>query len=373
MKQEQHFVPKYYFRMFSGRERSISALLKKSGKLIDRASISVQCARPYFYGKGGVESALSQIESKHAHELRRIVRESWDPISAGLDEQMLMSLWQSLILQRFRSELDVEKNSEHEEDVALEMFRFHLEHDASVDPAFREEALRAIAVGEVKVAKDRTATAIEQVTDALHHTLLISDLHWCVLRNRTEYPFVFGDAPVIFYNSWAFKVKNRGVLGLQCPGLQIFFPLNPRTLVMMYDPDKYRGPFLDSWRFDVVHPSDVSQLNILQVFHSLVSVFAAEPSHLQYVDRLWKAVGSPKDFPRRVFDKKSGLLVDGKRPDGPLYHMFERQIDFRVDLTFVNVERVRERDYHFVPRDLAIHREEKLKSAERARQRRRDH
>lgn len=56
-------------------------------------------------------------------------------------------------------------------------------------------------------------------------------------------PFIFGDAPVVFYNSYYRNVTARGVLGLQSPGLQIFFPLDSTTLLLLMDDKVYSTCF----------------------------------------------------------------------------------------------------------------------------------
>jgi len=51
MKNNQHFVPQFYLRIFSGGERRIGLYGVDSGLLVPLASIKHQCYRHHFYGK----------------------------------------------------------------------------------------------------------------------------------------------------------------------------------------------------------------------------------------------------------------------------------------------------------------------------------
>jgi hypothetical protein len=95
----------------------------------------------------------------------------------------------------------------------------------------------------------------------------IADLNLAVLRNYSDYPFIFGDCPCVLYNRYFYDQKSVGVLGFQSPGLMITMPLDSRTTILMYDPDTYE--MRDNYPIiDVEKRADISQLNALQVYSS---------------------------------------------------------------------------------------------------------
>lgn len=256
------------------------------------------------------------------------------------------------MFQRGRTALDIEKQTSAMEKMILEAFKHYLQHSGDINRI--DEMIHHIDSGNFAVSEPASATVVRSVSIAPESTLGIMDLNLCLLRNRTDYPFIFSDAPVVFYNSYCRNVRNRGVLGLQCPGLQIFFPLNPWTLALLIDGKKYDGPFNDYLQFDLYNRSDVSQLNALQLHHSLNTVYFGDPVHESYVQELWcahRATISPLGDNCVV---GADFWVDGKPPEGELIQVFEPQIGYDLSLSFVKCEPIAQADYVFAPRSPEI-------------------
>jgi len=76
-RKNQHYVPQFYFRHFSGGGDAICVLLTRSGKIISPASIKHQCARHNFYGSKELEGELSKLEGRHAQALRAVIDVAW--------------------------------------------------------------------------------------------------------------------------------------------------------------------------------------------------------------------------------------------------------------------------------------------------------
>ncbi|NQU21080.1 MAG: DUF4238 domain-containing protein [Candidatus Nealsonbacteria bacterium] len=281
----QHFVPQFYFRHFSTNERTIATLLTRSGKLILHAPIKGQCARKNFYGSRELESLFSAMESRHCKAIRAAIEIAWNASAAFFSPKELMWFFEAVTFQRGRVALEIDKRTPAIERLRLEMFKHYLAHHEGVER--REEMIQQIDDGKVCVTEDPRSAIARSVSVALDSTLLVTDMRLCLIRNRTDYPFIFSDAPVVLYNSCCKNVRNRGVLGLQCAGLQIFFPLNPWTCALLLDADKYHGPFRGYLQYDVHQRSDVSQINALQLHHSLNTVYFGDTRHEDYVHQLW--------------------------------------------------------------------------------------
>jgi hypothetical protein len=52
-----HYVPQFYFRRFSGDQKSICLLTRSTGKTVPRAPIKGQASKIGYYGDEEVESA----------------------------------------------------------------------------------------------------------------------------------------------------------------------------------------------------------------------------------------------------------------------------------------------------------------------------
>jgi Protein of unknown function (DUF4238) len=179
---------------------------------------------------------------------------------------------------------------------------------------------------------------------------MIRDLSVCFIRNRTDYPFIFSDSPVVFYNTYAKAVKNRGVIGMQCPGLQIFYPLNSWTLAMFFDPKKYYGPFRGYLQYDAHQRSDISKLNTLQMLHALNAVYFGDSDHQEYVFDLWSVHQSNLSIPRAECRINPDLWIDGRPVEDDFFQIMESQLNYDLDLSFVECDVVSQADYVYEPR-----------------------
>src|SRR5262249_31364694 len=159
---------------------------------------------------------------------------------------------------------------------------------------------------------------------------------------------VFGDSPVVFCNTYYRNVTTRGVLGYQTPGLQVFFPLDAQIALLLIDDQVYGGKYRDDVVLDIHERSDVSQLNALQLHHSLNAVYFADASDADYVLALWHAHKPTIIQPQARFLKRTDLQVMGESPQGQVvFHGFEPHLNIKLDLSFVRCEPIAAKDYHF--------------------------
>jgi len=328
----QHFVPKLFFRLFNGGKEFIHLLLRKNGEMRFYAPIKGQCAKPRFYGDTRLEKMFSALEGEYAVALRNLVRIAWDP-SAQLDQQIHTQLLNALVFQRNRTEHEIHKLTPMHErftDLHIEMFRNHLKN--SPDPS-RQEMVDALDSGKFEIEINPQFVVLQAISLAFRNAPVLRDLRVSLLRNRTPQPFVFSDAPVVFVNTYCRKIKDFGVLGLQSPGLQIFWPLDPRTAIMLADQDIYDGAYLNSLRVDVTVASDISHLNAIQLHHSLQTIFFADKGSSDYVHNLWSQHRDKLGTIRTEVRVAPGFQ-DGA-PIGDILHAFEPQIPHRLDLSFI--------------------------------------
>ncbi|MDB5344150.1 MAG: hypothetical protein JWP89_2527 [Schlesneria sp.] len=337
----QHYVPQFYFRLFSRDGRHVHSYMPKPGRLIHNAAIKGQCAKYDFYGDGTIEGPLSEIENEHAIALRSLIEIAWSETFPPLTPEIVRTTWQAVALQQSRTELAAELHSQSAEAMATEAFTRHLMTAPGINN--RERLVSAMKTGEAKVTFSRSIAAFQNVVFALENWLLISDLDFILLRNNTDYPFVFCDSPVVFANSYYRNVTQRGVLGLQTPGLQIFFPLDSDTMIMFFDAAVYRRP-TNSCIVDLIHESDVSQLNALQLHNHTRSIYFAHDDCGSYLQDLWSVHKKAVQKPRSNFVRRDGWLLDGAPTNG-LVQIFQPHPNIRLDLTFIQCDPIDEGQY----------------------------
>ncbi len=339
-----HFVPTFYFRNFSEDGARIHLLHRPSGRIIPNAPIKGQCAKHSLYGPTEMERFISQLEGSFSSAIRDAIHTAWNPQDSKMTRDCVFTLRQAVLFQRNRTIHEVGKSFAMMESSMLEEFKDHLRTAPNIND--RERIIKAIEDGTVTLERDDTWLVMMLLSRTFEATVLITDLPVWLIRNHTDLPFLFGDAPIVLYNSHYRNVTSRGVLGLQTPGLQIFFPLDARTMLLMMDGKVYSGRCMDSPIVDVIDRSDVSQLNALQLHHSLISVYFGRERDAEYVCNLWNANSPNIVQSRNVFRVEEGWLLDGK-PVDRIHHDFEPHLNLRLDLSSIECNPIRESEYKF--------------------------
>ena len=119
--------------------------------------------------------------------------------------------------------------------------------------------------------------------------------------------FITSDNPVFKYNQYLQEIQNRGTTGLGQTGIQIFLPLSPTHLLVMYDKDVY-----DYVKKQLPTEADVQVLNGFQVISAannlyfndgiksaVVQDLASQYAHLRQDDPTVLEEFSSDDNPQR--------------------------------------------------------------------------
>lgn len=339
----QHYVPQFYFRGFSTDDRSVCVLNRATGKTIPVASIKGQASKKYFYGDADAEKRLQQVDGAFSGVVRRF-RECVDFNEfSGEDYYILL---QNIMLQKSRT-MSARSRSKAMRDRLLQL---HLEMSVHADESLDEETRRAfLKLAEEAEADPRQYQALE-MSIALDCVESLMDLLPVVLENRTNRPFIFGDAPVVFTNPHLRQVRLRGVLGAQTPGLMILYPLSPVRQLLFLDENVYRLKRRASDFLPVRDLLDVSTLNRLQIQNASSAVYFHDYKFAQYVASLWQEERA------RLADN-SGAVVEAPgfdqhgEPMGDIFHSFERQLPLIPQLSFIKYGELPEHEYQFSRRE----------------------
>ncbi len=366
----QHYVPQFYFRGFSSDDRSVCVLNRSTGKTIPVASIKGQASKKYFYGDAAVEKRLQQVDGAFSGVVRRF-REC-----AAFDEfsgEDYYTLLQNIMLQKSRT-MSARTRSKAMQDHLLQL---HLEIGVHTDESLDDETRQAFLNFAREAEADPRQYQTLEMSIALDRVDSLLDLRPVVLENRTNRPFIFGDAPVVFSNPHLRKVRLRGVLGAQTPGLMIFYPLSPFRQLVFVDEDVYRlkrqtSDFLRVRdlrdvstlnRLQIQNASsavyfhtsdflrvrdlrDVSTLNRLQIQNASSAVYFHDYKFAQYVASLWQEERARLADHRGAVVEAPGFDRSGKSM-GNIFHSFDRQLPLIPRLSFVQYVEVPEREYRF--------------------------
>jgi hypothetical protein len=339
----QHYVPQFYFRGFSADERSVCFLNRSTGKSIPIASIKGQASKKFFYGGADAEKRLQQVDGVFSGVVRRF-REcrSFEEFCAE-DYYILL---QNIVLQKSRT-MSARSRSKAMQDRLLQLYlEMRVHADESLDDETRQAFLKLSARAEA----DPRQYQADKMSIALDCVELLLDLLPVILENRTNRPFIFGDAPVVFSNPHLRQVRMRGVLGYQTPGLMIFYPLSPSRQLMFLDEAVYQLKPKNMDFLPVRDLLDISTLNRLQIQNASSAAYFHDYKYAQYVTSLWEQERTRLADNRGAVYEAPGFDQNGESM-GDILHSFERQLPLIPRLGFVQYNEAQEREYRFARRE----------------------
>lgn len=316
----QHYVPQFYLRAFSNidNKKVIGAFIKNSSQFIRNAPIKTQAYENFFYGKDGtIETSLSSIEGNASIILKSI---SYTGILPKKGSKEYGDLWLFVLLQLFRTKLAVKEQYD-------KLHSFLTEIATRIDEKFAENSERLEITFE---------NAAEINLKILQDTAFVAwDLECKLLINCTSTSFLTSDSPVCRYNQFSEKHNIPfGTYGLAVKGLQIFYPLNPKMMLMFYDSRVYKCKFKNRTSIELNEKYDIDQLNLLQILNSDEIVYFNNTVDEFYLNKIFER-SIKYDLPKKfVTDElKSNTIL--KDDNGTI--IYNTALDYRIklDLSFL--------------------------------------
>jgi hypothetical protein len=335
-----HFVPQFYFRRFSTDGHSICALTRKEGKFARLAPIKNQASKSDFYGSEETEKVLSQIEGECSTALKKLCALD-DPTQ--LSEDDVSSVLRHISLQRSRTVAARQKIQQYNDKLYQLFLEVELNNDESLDEHERQKRLTDIP----EAKADPAMAQMMQMQAALEFSEHLRDLVPLLLHNKTNRPFIFSDAPAIFYNLHYRDVRHRGVLGMDTPGLIVILPLSSEKNLLLLDHACYRVKQGARNRINVRELSDVMALNKLQLHSSTNCVYFQDFKFSQYVTEIWKLEKGRLAPPKGMVIEAPGFDAATGEAMGEILHGFEPQLPYALSLTFLEHDVFGDIDYRF--------------------------
>lgn len=284
-KKNQHFVPQFYFKFFSNNQKIINSLLISSGEIKNNISIKDQCSKAYFYGSTEIEDKFGIIEGQHRKLLKELLEiDSNDELTEFLQyDKNHIHLIEVILFQRLRTSLENNKMSEMMEKLAKELLQIQLTVKGE------KELLKSLPHCDISLNKEwKQHLLLIQIASIYRSQPALFDLEICILNNQTERKFIFSDSPVIFYNKAYRHITDGGTLGLQSPGLLIFFPISENKCLLFIDKTKYTGSIIHNKFFNITEEFDINNMNKLQLHHSMNIVYFSKNTQPKHIKKIWK-------------------------------------------------------------------------------------
>lgn len=318
-RKNHHYLPRFYLRNFGVGESIALYNLDRRGH-VPRASIAGQCQRSYLYGTDGrVERRLGEIEKKAALVIGRLLadRVVFEPMAA---DHFALAIFVSFQLSRTpqAAQRSINTLQRMEEALAKGLADDMAQRGRLLGPP--PASLEDAVLGNLGVAR-QTA-----------HTML--DLRPKLLVNATDSAFITSDSPLVLLNPWCRGWNATGVLGLMCAGLQIFMPLSPEVVLLLYDEDVYDVDRQEHSSVLVRQPKEVTGINGLQL---------CSAEHNLYYRNDHTLAANIEGLPWRWRDQRVGKTHVGiyESPDDGstlvAHHVLQPNV--RLDLGFVRVRK----------------------------------
>lgn len=270
-KKNNHFVPRSYLVRFkSVSERQVGLFNLKSGLIVETAPVKSQCSRDYFYTKNPVfENEFSKLEGEQKRLVTKIIDEEYVPAHDTSDHHLLLSL---IMFQSGRTAT----TAEHQDHLANEFGKAIMRKSFEKDG--RDDLLEYID----KVKISMPDAVIDAIGQHLSMYPLIGDLDITLFLNKSDEDFLTSDHPVALCNNLPIKSSPFGAnVGFASRGLIISFPISPRTLLFLSDPEVYKVARDQRQIAAVRKARDAIELNLAQCFNAHENLYFSSASKVE--------------------------------------------------------------------------------------------
>jgi hypothetical protein len=305
-KKNNHFVPQSYLRRFcSVSERQVGLFNLKSGHTVETAPIKSQCARDYFYTKNSIfEEQFSTLEGQQKSLFDRIISEQYVPKHGSDDHHALMAL---IMFQAGRTVATAAHQDHLANEFGKAMLRRHLEKEKRDDLLAYLPQLKISMPGAV----------IDAVGQHLAMYPLIGDMDITLFINASKEDFLTSDHPIAACNNLPASSPFGANTGFSSRGLIILFPLSPRALLLLTDPEVYKVECNGDGVANASRQRDVVELNLPQCLNAHDNLYFASSACVagtleafnKRKDALRKPPPSVTEAPAITPEGRNGVLL----------------------------------------------------------------
>jgi hypothetical protein len=242
---KQHYVSLFYLRRFSADGKTIG--LYNFAKMLTKpeAPLRNQCYEDYFYGKdASFEKTLGGIEKKASKLLLSIDQKGCLPPHYS-PEHIMMIIY--ILLQGSRTKYAADNLEDSLGEMMEPIFPIKIENASQVACA-----------------------------SALKYYPFLLDLEYKLLTNHTGIGFITSDNPVAKINPLMLFRNKFGNAGLAAKGLQVWFPIDPDKVILLYDRDVYRVGGNKKTVIEIIDYQDVYNINTLQACSCYENIYFKE-------------------------------------------------------------------------------------------------
>lgn len=315
-KSRHHYVPRFYLRDFASKPRRINILNLRTGNFHRDGSLRDQCFRPKFYGDSDeIENQLMNIESIVIRSLSRIKTRHILPEALSADHKEILIF---VALQILRTSVAAESMAEG--------------MNKMVDLLAPRD--RTINQNEPQYIVDAKETVLLSIENYLLVARCLDDLGMLLIVNKTEVGFVTSDNPVVQYNQYLEGLK-MGTTGALRRGLQLFLPLSPELMILLYDKVVYKAGNKHSSLLELTNVKDLVTLNLLQIVNAEKVVLFSNWNDIPAIEEITR---SSRRYRKSDLAKVEEFVSEHNQHDS-LLKIYPVPLDIKLSLSFMRLRR----------------------------------
>ncbi|MBE9054029.1 DUF4238 domain-containing protein [Nostocales cyanobacterium LEGE 11386] len=320
-KKNQHFIPRFYLKKFAlhSQEKRVGVFNISSNTFIESANLYDQASKNYFYGRDlKIENAFQKLETESAKIINSILEEQCLPTAHSREHQMLLMFIITLLGRTVYAAETID-----------ELVKKYKKTVSSIAPNILSES-------ENKIALTLTDAVQEYLTIVVPFFPIVRDLHWKLIINETEEPFITSDNPVVLYNQFLETRKTYGSnVGLASKGLEIFLPLSPQIILILYDKDVYKVGAKNQACIQLTMDIDIKALNLIQYINANKNIYFNENFSEKQVQDLLRTANRYRrqlkanwdKYPKKVENEKQKILL----------HLYGSDVKCSLKLSFISI------------------------------------
>ncbi len=281
-----------------------------------KVSLKDQCYQHRFYGPTDqLEDNLATLESHIAPVLQAIQSDKTLPPSGENHYEMLLIF---VALQLLRTTAAAARVNASVDKMTKQVFS-------------RDTRLEGIDMDSVHFGYDHPVLMSLSTLEFMVSAIADLKAHLVLADNGT---FITSDNPVFRYDQYCEGAHNVGTTGGLNRGLQLFLPLSPSALLLLYDGSVYK---VGDRTTNLVSTSiqDIERLNMMQLISAVENVYFSdwkERESIQYLAPRAERHRNPD--PTRVLE-----YMSEDNENHSLLHLFEHIPNLKLNLSFLTIRR----------------------------------
>ena len=320
---ENHFVPQFYLRNFSGDPKRINLFNFSRGRTITGASIKHQCSRRNFYDFAPqLERAFAELEGEVAKSIRLVRATSDIPNEQSNEWSVLLSY---IVFQKLRT-----ISAANSFDAFTHYLSDFLNENAPTSKHSHSTSAKLRSSSSVGIPLRIASDILKAASDLKGHLFV----------NGTGREFITSDDPVVLHNQYCEGINYMGVTGWNQRGLQVFWPISPHELVFLYDNYVYKvgRSHRESTVTELSNQQDIFQLNSLQIFNAHNNIYFAGLNDPKVVEAECKALSNKRPKTRSRFVESESVESRLDELD-EILHCYEPILPAKLRVSKISVRR----------------------------------